>query len=219
MTVPSDPGLDWSQLKESDVSTNRLPASERKKQILDSAITVFARSTYHGATTKSISEEAGVTEALIYRYFGSKRKLFIEAIEQTSSRVVQGLEGILENHRDEPMRAIQECFEYYVHLLEKHEELAEMIFLVLSELDKDDVREAYLPYQEQALKEIAEAIDHWKSMGLARQDVDTKTAAWLYFGSYLILALVQHSSGTVPMDPTYAVDLAKAYFDEQEIDD
>lgn len=201
------------------MSTNRLPASERKKQILDSAITVFARSTYHGATTKSISEEAGVTEALIYRYFGSKRTLFIEAIEHTSSHLVRGLEGILENHRDEPKKAIQECFEYYVHLLEKHEELAEMIFLVLSELDKEDVREAYLPHQERALKVIAEAIDHWKSMGLARDDMDTKTAAWLYFGSYLILALVRHSSGSVPMDPTYAVDLAKAYFDETEPDD
>lgn len=201
------------------MSTDRLPASERKKQILESAITVFARATYHGATTKSISEEAGVTEALIYRYFGSKRTLFIEAIEHTSSRLVQGLEGILEDHRDEPMRAIRECFEYYVHLLEKNEELAEMIFLVLSELDKDDVREAYLPYQERALKDIAEVIDHWKSMGLARNDIDSKTAAWLYFGSYLILALVQHSSGAVPMDPTFAVELAKAYFDESELNE
>ncbi len=196
------------------MSTNRLPAEKRKKQILESAITVFSESTYHGATTKQISEEAGVTEALIYRYFGSKRTLFIEAIEHTSSQLVRGLEGILEGHRDEPMEAISECFEYYVHLLEKHEELAKMIFLVLSELDQEDIREVYLPYQQRALKAIARAIDHWKEMGLAREDVDTKTAAWLYFGSYLVLALVQHSSGALPMDPSYAVDLAKAYFDE-----
>lgn len=200
------------------MSTNRLPASERKEQILNSAITVFAQSTYHGATTKSISEEAGVTEALIYRYFGSKRTLFLEAIDHTSERLVQGLEAILSNHRDAPMKAIQECFEYYVHLLEKNQELAKMIFLVLSELDQEDVREAYLPYQERALKDIASAIEHWKSMGLAREDMDTKTAAWLYFGSYLVLALVQHSSGTIPMDPTYAIELAKAYFDEESLE-
>ncbi|MFB6352369.1 MAG: TetR/AcrR family transcriptional regulator [Bradymonadaceae bacterium] len=196
------------------MSTNRLPAEERKKQILENAIHVFAESTYHGATTKRISEEAGVTEALIYRYFGSKRTLFIDAIDHTSSRLVQGLETILEEYGDEPMEAITECFEYYVDLLEKNEELAKMIFLVLSELDKEDIREVYLPYQQRALKAIAGAIDHWKEMGLARQDMDTKTAAWLYFGSYLVLALVQHSSADVSMDPTYAVELAKAYFDE-----
>ena len=196
------------------MSTNRLPAEERKRQILQSAITVFAESTYHGATTKSISEEAGVTEALIYRYFGSKRTLFIEAIDHTSERLVEGLEAILSAHRDEPMEAITQCFEFYVELLEQSEELAKMIFLVLSELDQEDVREAYLPYQQRALKDIAQAIDHWKEMGLARKDMDTKTAAWLYFGSYLVLALVEHSSGSVPMDPTYAVELAKAYLDE-----
>jgi len=200
------------------VSTNRLPAEERKKQILESAIRVFAESTYHGATTKRISEEAGVTEALIYRYFGSKRSLFIDAIDHTSSRLVQGLESILETRRDEPMEAITECFEYYVQLLEKNEELAKMIFLVLSELDREDIREAYLPYQRRALKAMAGAIDHWKQMGLARRDMDTKTAAWLYFGSYLVLALVQHSSADVSMDPSYAVELAKAYFDESVFD-
>jgi AcrR family transcriptional regulator len=194
--------------------TDRLPAAERKRQILMSAITVFARSTYHGATTKSIAEEAGVTEALIYRYFGSKRTLFIEAIHHTSGHLVDGLERILEEHADSPFRAITGCFEYYVDLLEAHEELAKMVFLVLAELDREDVREAYLPYQRQALKIIASAIDTWKARGLVRDDVDTKTAAWLYFGTYLILALVKHSSGDLPMDPEYAIELAKPYVEE-----
>lgn len=197
------------------MSTNRMPADERKKQILESAISVFARSTYHGATTKQISEEAGVTEALIYRYFGSKRRLFIDAIDLTSSRLVDGLEGILEAHPDEPLTAITQCFEFYVELLESNEELAKMIFLVLSELDQDDVREVYLPYQRRALKAIASAIDHWQDQGLVRDDVDTQTAAWLYFGTYLILALVEHSSEDLEMDPTQAIELAKPYINDQ----
>jgi AcrR family transcriptional regulator len=193
------------------VSTKRLPAKERKKQILLSAIRVFARSTYHGATTKSISEEAGVTEALIYRYFGSKRALFTEAVDHTASRLVQGLEEALEQNPDNPVKAITECFKYYVHLLEKHEDFAKMIFLVLSELDQDDIRDTYLPYQERALKAVAAGIDHWKEQGLIPRFVDTKTAAWLFFGTYLILALVKHSTGGIPMEADYAIQLAKAF--------
>ncbi len=193
------------------MSTKRLPAKERKKQILRSAIRVFARSTYHGATTKSISEEAGVTEALIYRYFGSKRALFTEAIDLTSSRLVQGLEEALEENPDNPVKAITECFQYYVHLLEKHEDFAKMIFLVLSELDQEDIRETYLPYQERALKAVATAIDHWKDNGFVPDFVDTKTVSWLYFGTYLILALVKQSTGGIPMDTSYAVQLARAF--------
>ncbi len=193
------------------MSTKRLPAKERKKQILRSAIRVFARSTYHGATTKSISEEAGVTEALIYRYFGSKRALFTEAVHLTSDRLVNGLEEALDRYRDNPIKAIGECFKYYVHLLEKHEDFAKMIFLVLSELDQEDIRETYLPYQERALKAIAAAIDDWKEAGFVPGFVDTKTAAWLFFGTYLILALVKQSTGGIPMDPDYAIQLARAF--------
>lgn len=188
-----------------------MPAEERKKQILRSAITVFARSTYHGATTKSISEQAGVTEALIYRYFGSKRALFTEAIHHTSSRLVRGLEDAVERHPDNPVAAITDCFKYYVHLLEKHEDFAKMIFLVLSELDQEDVREAYLPYQERALKTIAAAIERWKDAGFVPEGLDTKTSSWLYFGTYLILALVKQSTGGIPMDPSYAIQLARAF--------
>ncbi|MFW5967318.1 MAG: TetR/AcrR family transcriptional regulator [Persicimonas sp.] len=191
--------------------TKRLPAEERKKQILHSAIRVFARSTYHGATTKSIAEEAGVTEALIYRYYGSKRVLFTEAISHTSDKLVQGLEAALEHHRDEPLEAISTCFRYYVQQLEKHEDFAKMIFLVLSELDQEDIREAYLPYQERALKAIAAAIDDWKDQGYLPSFVDSKTAAWLFFGTYLILALVKQTTGDIPMDPKYGIQIARAF--------
>lgn len=197
------------------MSTKRLPAEERKKQILRSAIRVFSRSTYHGATTKSISEEAGVTEALIYRYFGSKRTLFTDAIVHTSSHLVRGLEQTLDRNPESPVQAITECFEYYVSVLEKHEDFAKMIFLVLSELDQEDIREAYLPYQERALKAIAAAIEDWKEKGLVAKEMDTKTTAWLYFGTYLILALVKQTTGDTPMEPQYAIELAKPFVDAQ----
>ncbi|MFB6262867.1 MAG: TetR/AcrR family transcriptional regulator [Bradymonadaceae bacterium] len=190
-----------------------------KRQILQNAIAVFARSTYHGATTEDIAEEAGVTEALIYRYFGSKRTLFIEAIDHTSSQLVDGLETILEEHRDDPMRAIRECFTFYARLLEEHGELAKMIFLVLSELDHQDVRETYLPYQTRALDAIGDAIDHWKELELADPAVSTGPASWLYFGTYLILALVRRSAGEVPVDPSRAVELAKPFLTDEAFED
>jgi AcrR family transcriptional regulator len=195
------------------VTTKRLSAEQRKKQILMSAISVFAEDTYHGATTKRISEEAGITEALIYRYFGSKRNLFTEAIHQTSGRLIKGIEKHLEHHKDNPLRAITECFTYYVSVLRKHDELAKMIFLVISELDKDDVREAYLPYQEEGLKTVGRALEYWSQQGyLVDDSLDVKTATWLFYGTYIILALVKHSHGNAPLDATPAIELATPFF-------
>jgi len=56
------------------------PASaERREQILEAAMRVFARKGYGGATNKDIALEAGITPGLIYHYFEDKRALF-EAI-------------------------------------------------------------------------------------------------------------------------------------------
>lgn len=195
------------------MTTKRLSADERRKQILKSAIRVFARETYHGATTKGIAEEAGITEALIYRYFGSKRALFIEAIVHTSERLVTGLERELDRNRDKPFAALANCFQYYTTVLERNEEMAKMIFLVMSELDQQDIRETYLPYQERVLKLIADTIGYWHEAGYLRgESVSSKTASWLYYGSFLILALVKQSHGNVAIDPSFAVDLARPFF-------
>lgn len=201
------------------MTTKRLPAEKRRKQILRSAIKVFARATYHGATTKSISEEAGVTEALIYRYFGSKRVLFTEAIDFTTARTVRGLERVLEEHLDDPMKALEACFAYYVDLLDKNNDSARILFLVLSELDQEDIREVYLPHQERALKVIAHAIRHWKSKGFVSESIDTGSAAWLYFGTYIVLALVKYSYGSLEIDVDYALGLAKPYVNMGVFDD
>lgn len=194
------------------MSTRRLPAAERKKQILMSAIKVFARSTYHGATTKGIAEEAGVTEALLYRYFGSKREIFKEGIRHTAARLTRGLEERLENHPDQPMRAIWACADYYVSILETHNDLARMIFLVLAEMDQEDVREVYLPYQKAALNALEKSLLSWQQEGFIDPDLDVQDVAWLFFGSYVLLAQVKQSHGAVRLDPHRVMGLIRPYF-------
>jgi AcrR family transcriptional regulator len=197
------------------VSTKRLPAAKRKKQILMSAIRVFARSTYHGATTKAIAEEAGVTEALIYRYFGSKRHLFKDAIVHTAGRLIEGVEEILQTHNDNPIRAFTECYYFYVHVLEKHQDFAKMIFQVLAELDQPDIRETYLPYQERGLTLLRKSIARWQELGLVDDDLEPEASAWLSFGSYMILALVKHSLGSVQGDVNKVVKFIRPLLSEK----
>lgn len=193
------------------LSTPRMPAEKRKKQILASAIRVFARSTYHGATTKGIAEEAGVTEALLYRYFGSKREIFKEGISHTASRLVMGLEQILAEHKEQPLKAILGCVDYFVTILENHRDLARMIFLVLAELDEEDVRQVYIPYQERALEVLQESIEGWQERGYVDAEIDSTDAAWLFFGSYVLLAHVKQSEGALELDQSRVVGLIRPY--------
>ncbi len=65
----------------------RLPASERRAQLLDVAMTVFAANGYHGTSMNGVAKAAGVTKPVLYQHFTSKRDLYVELIEDVADRL------------------------------------------------------------------------------------------------------------------------------------
>lgn len=78
----------------------RLPAAERREQLLDKAAELFAREGYAKATTAELAKSAGVTEPIIYRHFGSKRELFVALIERTGRQTIEQWQRDLEGATD-----------------------------------------------------------------------------------------------------------------------
>jgi AcrR family transcriptional regulator len=65
----------------------RLPEEVRRAQLIEAAIRLFAQKGFQGTTTKEIAEDAGVNEALIFRYFHSKQDLYAAILDYGSSQV------------------------------------------------------------------------------------------------------------------------------------
>jgi AcrR family transcriptional regulator len=57
---------------------------DRREQIIDAAMRVFAQKGFTRATNKDIAREAGITPGLIYYYFESKEAVLNAIIEQRS---------------------------------------------------------------------------------------------------------------------------------------
>jgi AcrR family transcriptional regulator len=53
----------------------RLKATDRKSQILGACMELFAERGFHGTRTRELAEKAGVSEALIFRFFPTKEAL------------------------------------------------------------------------------------------------------------------------------------------------
>ena len=64
----------------------RLSQEERRTQIIEVAMDLFARKGFKGATTRAIAEAAGVSEAIIFRHFATKEDLYDAIIEHTIER-------------------------------------------------------------------------------------------------------------------------------------
>ncbi len=66
----------------------RLPADERRQQLLAVACDLFARTGFHDTSMDDIAEAAGVTKPVLYQHFPSKRALYIELLDDTGQRLL-----------------------------------------------------------------------------------------------------------------------------------
>ncbi len=57
---------------------------DRREQILDAALSVFAKKGFDRASNKDIAQAAGITTGLIYHYFASKAALLKSLLEERS---------------------------------------------------------------------------------------------------------------------------------------
>ncbi len=65
----------------------RLPAPERRAQLVRTAVSVFAEHGYHATSMNDVAIAAGVTKPVLYQHFSSKRDLFIELLDDIGNEL------------------------------------------------------------------------------------------------------------------------------------
>lgn len=60
----------------------RVPAAERRDALIDAAVHEFARGGLHGTPVDKIARRVGVAQPYVFSLFGSKKELFLAAVER-----------------------------------------------------------------------------------------------------------------------------------------
>lgn len=82
------------------------PPEERKQEMIDTAMFLFAKKGYEATTMTDIAKEMNVVSGLCYRYFKSKEELFHEALEQYANECASPLIALMNQEYD----SVEECF-------------------------------------------------------------------------------------------------------------
>jgi AcrR family transcriptional regulator len=69
----------------------RLSAERRRESILDVARHAFSARGYDGVRTQELAAAAGISEALIYQHFASKRDLYREVVRRSAEALAERL--------------------------------------------------------------------------------------------------------------------------------
>lgn len=64
---------------------------ERRSQVLEIAAKEFAAHGLHGASTEAIARAAGITQAYVFRMFGTKKALFLELVRTAFDRLTDAM--------------------------------------------------------------------------------------------------------------------------------
>lgn len=67
----------------------RVPASERRNALIEAAIPEFAAGGLHGTPVDRIARRVGVAQPYVFSLFGSKRELFLAAVDRCFTRVAE----------------------------------------------------------------------------------------------------------------------------------
>jgi AcrR family transcriptional regulator len=64
---------------------------QRRTQVLGIAAGEFANHGLHGASIDAVAHEAGITQAYVFRMFGTKKALFLELVGAAFDRFISGM--------------------------------------------------------------------------------------------------------------------------------
>jgi len=102
----------------------------RKERIMDAALRIFAEKSFPEATISEISKEAGVSDATVYEYFGTKEDLLFAIPEKISNDTFEESEAVLPFIQDVEGR-LRAMMLSYVKLYENNPHYSALVLLQL----------------------------------------------------------------------------------------
>jgi TetR/AcrR family transcriptional regulator, fatty acid metabolism regulator protein len=160
---------------------SQVPAPDKRRAILDAAITVFARQGFHAARVSDVAAEAGVAYGLVYHYFDSKEQMLNELF---SERWRLLLEASQEMKRSDaaPRDKLRGVASFIIESYRHEPELMKVIIVEVTRAANSFGR-THLPEIRAAYDVVAGIVSDAQETGDFRDDVDPDFAAMLFYGA------------------------------------
>jgi AcrR family transcriptional regulator len=178
----------------------RLTAEERRAAVLESACQIFAKGTYHGATTAEIARSAGVTEPILYRHFASKRDLYLSCLDAAWDECRAMWEAAIADEPD-PALWVGAMGRSYLAAKDKRGQVAMLWVQALTDASDDpEIRRFIRRHMRDVHTFIADVIRRAQSAGGMIKERDPDAEAWLFISVGLLATVSRRVGGIVEDD-------------------
>ena len=188
--------------------TQRLPAAERRQALIEAASRVFSTGSYAGATTADIAREAGVSEPILYRHFGSKRDLYLACLHYGRENLRDAFDAkVAELGEENAVAALG------ISLLGMRNQRVlppNLWVQAVTEAGEDaEIRKYLRRHMKELHVFIADVIRRAQAAGGVPAERDAEAEAWIFVGGALLLSVGDRLGGVVDHDQLIRVARAR----------
>jgi AcrR family transcriptional regulator len=155
-------------------------ATDKRQQILDAAVRVFAREGFHATRVADVADEAGVAYGLVYHYFRSKDQILNEVFSERWSLLLATIEGT--DGDTAPRERLATVAGFIIDSYRHDPELMKVIIVEVTRAANSFGR-IHLPEIRKAYELIAGIVAEGQQQGAFRDDVDPMFASMSFYGA------------------------------------
>lgn len=166
----------------------RLPADKRKKMILRAAIDVFSESNYRVARISDIAARAEVTDPMIYKFFDSKKELFMEILMITNRKSIElyGVHNFITEDSFDNIQNLRTAFKkfllMYFESMKKYRKELKIFYQAISEIDDPDIQRVIRGTYENIVNMMVPILEKAVDKGILSGRLEPEMIAWDIIG-------------------------------------
>ena len=162
-------------------ATPRQGAVDKRRLILDAAITVFARQGFHHCRVSDVADEAGVAYGLVYHYFDSKEEILNELFLERWQVMLDAIAEI--DSRDLPAR--DKLYGVAGFIIDSYRHEPDLMKVIIVEVTRaaNSFGRLHLEKIREAYAGIAEIVEQARREGIFKKDISADFAAMCFYGA------------------------------------
>jgi AcrR family transcriptional regulator len=152
---------------------------DKRRQLLDAAVRVFARKGFHASRVGDIAEDAGVAHGLLYHYFKSKDQVLEAVFHENWSVLVARIESVEETDES----AADQIRHIAAIVLRTWLHLPDVVRVVIQEFGRSPELAERIGELTRPIEVLQRVIARGVQRGEFRADIDPAFAATVVYGS------------------------------------
>jgi AcrR family transcriptional regulator len=160
---------------------SKAAAVDKRRQILDAAVGVFARQGFHATRVSDIADEAGVAYGLVYHYFRSKEEVLNELFAERWSLLLAAIEEA--DRAGGPHRARLAAVAMFI--VDSYRYDPDLMKVIIVEVTRaaNSFGRTHLAEIRRAYESIAKIVADGQEAGAFRTDIAPLFASMTFYGA------------------------------------